>query len=173
MKKAQFNIAMEMPVWFLRIGILILILVVITAGISTVLTRKIEVKKFESQLILYNIYNCLSFENHMGVIDSNKLNNLENCFDFSNLEIELKFRDLDGNIINEKAINGDKFKVDWPLCNLKIENENFFCYTIKDYLIMDDKPAVLEYSIINPGQKVILQSFSGGSTGGGGAGRSY
>ena len=64
MKKGQFNIAMDMPLWFLRIGILIIILLVIVGGISMVLSRKIDVKKFESQLIMYNIYNCLAYNDH-------------------------------------------------------------------------------------------------------------
>lgn len=159
MKKGQFNIAMDMPLWTLRIGILIIILLVIVGGISMVLSRKIEVKKFESQLIMYNIYNCLAYNNHLGIIDSSKLDKLENCFDFGNLEINITFRDMNGKALNEKYINKDKFIPDFPLCSAKIENEKLNCYTSSDYLLLVDKPVIFEYSIIQQEQTPILPNL--------------
>lgn len=149
MKKSHFNIALEMPLWLVRIMVLILILVVVTLGISAFLSRTIEVKKFESQLVMYNVYNCLS-KNNIGVIDSTKIDNLEKCMDFGNLELGLNFTDLDGNLVKEKYLNKEKFLADINLCNIKIENERFSCYSNKDYLIMDDKPVILEFNLIYP-----------------------
>ncbi|MBS3163289.1 hypothetical protein J4427_01230 [Candidatus Woesearchaeota archaeon] len=169
MKKGQFNIAMDMPLWFLRIGILIIILLVIVGGISMVLSRKIDVKKFESQLIMYNIYNCLAYNDHFGIIDTSELDKLENCFDFGNLEINVTLRDLNGKALNDKYINKDKFISDFPLCSAKIQNEKLSCYSSSDYLLLIDKPVIFEYSIINQEQTVILPTLSGGSMGGGGA----
>ncbi|MBS3155569.1 hypothetical protein J4404_03690 [Candidatus Woesearchaeota archaeon] len=148
MKKAQFDIASEMPLWFIRIGVLIMILIVIVAGVSSFLTRKIDVKQYESQLIMYDIYNCLSYQNHFGMIDSTKLGNLENCFDFKDLELGLTFTDLDGKLVTEKYINQDKFIRDKRLCNVKMGNEKTSCYSARDYLFLDDKPVIFEFTSI-------------------------
>src|SRR3989344_7351456 len=113
MKKGQFNLAMEMPLWFLRIGMLIIILIVITAGVSIVLSREVDYKDFESKLILYNIYNCLSYDNHFGVIDPLKLKDLEKCLDFRNLEIKLSFFDLDNKLITESYVDKEGFSAEW------------------------------------------------------------
>lgn len=161
MKKGQFNIALDMPTWFLRIAILIIILLVIVGGMSMVLSRKIDIKKFESQLIMYDIYNCLAYNNHLGIIDPSKLDKLENCFDFGNLEINITLRDMNGKALNEKYINKDKFDADFPLCNVKIENEKLDCYSSSDYLLLIDKPVIFEYSIIQQEQTLILPTFNG------------
>lgn len=149
MKKGQFNLAMEMPLWFLRIGLLILILVVIVAGVSTVLSRNMDYKNFESQLISYDIYNCLSYNNHIGTIDASKLNNLDKCINFRNLEIRLNFTDFNNKPVIESYVNKEKFSADWPLCNVKLENENLLCYSSRDYVFFNDVPVTLEFSIIN------------------------
>lgn len=150
MNKKAFNVAMEMPTWVVRLGILILVLIVIAAGVSIFLTRDIEVKRFESQMIMYNLYNCLSYEKHFGLIDSTKLNNLNGCFNFGNLKLNLTFRDLNNNVINEVFIDKDGYKRDFPLCKVKIENEVVTCYSSKDYVLIDNKPAVLEFNLIYP-----------------------
>lgn len=148
MKKGSFEIASEMPLWFIRIAVLIMVLIVIVAGVSVFLTRKIDVKQYESQLIMYNIYHCLSYQNHFGMIDSSKLNNLENCFDFKDLELGLKFTDLNGKLVAEKYINQDKFNLDRGLCNIKLSNEKVSCYFVKDYLFLDNKPVIFEFNSI-------------------------
>lgn len=145
---AEQNIAMEMPQWFFRIAVLILVLVVIMAGISMFLSREIDVKEYESRLITYKIYSCLSDNNHFGVIDSSKINNIENCIGLKDIQLNIQFLDLDENILNEKKLNEDKFNVNWPLCNVKTENEKLYCYSKRDYLIMDNKPIIFDFKII-------------------------
>ncbi|MDD5650564.1 MAG: hypothetical protein PHF86_09145 [Candidatus Nanoarchaeia archaeon] len=150
MKKGSFNLAMEMPLWVLRIGILILILLVIVSGVSIFLTREIDVNKYESQLIMYNIYNCLSYDNHFGMIDSTKLNNLDKCFNFGNIKLNLTLRNLEDNSVRDRYIDHDGYKLNYPLCKIKTENELMTCYITKDYVIMDNKPTLLEFSLVFP-----------------------
>ncbi|MBU0930270.1 MAG: hypothetical protein KJ623_04320 [Nanoarchaeota archaeon] len=149
---AEEDIAMEVPQWFLRISVLILILIVIVAGISLFLSREIDVKDYESRLLTYKIYSCLSYDNHFGIIDSSKLDNLEKCVNFGDMQLNIKFLDIKDNQLNEKFVNKDKFNKNWPLCNVKFQNENEFCYSKRDYLIMDNEPVILNFSIIIPEQ---------------------
>lgn len=170
-KKGDFNIALEMPLWVFRIGILILVLLIIVSGVSVFLTREIDVKKYESQLIMYNIYNCLSYDNHFGIIDSSKLNNLDKCFNFGNTKLNLTLRNLEDNSVQDRYIDHDGYKSSYPLCKIKTENEFMTCYATKDYVLMDNKPTLLEFSLVFPKEFEFQQR--GGEFSGGGVVRSF
>jgi len=155
MKKGSYDVALELPQWFFRIFIVILVLTILVAGIYVHISRDIQIDKFESQMIKYNIYSCLSYGTSRlepGIIDRTKLPMFNSCIRSEDVILKM-------TLINEESKeeyfypNENTFREKRPLCDIKLENFPYKCNTIKDYVILNDitdnpSSAFVEFDII-------------------------
>jgi hypothetical protein len=109
--------------------------------------KRVEISQIEADALLNRIFysdKCLIYENgvrgYPGIISISKFekNNLEKCIYLidSNLGLNLKLYDLDGNKIGDEIVINDYVADNIHFCDLK--NKNFDCYSSKNYVLIEE-----------------------------------
>jgi len=133
-KKAEFDIGHEVVVWFARIFIIAIVLMVLIVGVIFHTSREITTADFENFLVNnYFLYSaCLTYNNQPGTVDLSKFNN--ECLLNDNMAAKLTLS-YDGKEL-AKVINKEMYENKDVLCI----NRAFSCTSKKEYvLVMDNK----------------------------------
>ncbi len=160
MKKASFNIAGDLPQWLFRGFVLLIILIVLFTGLWIHLSRDVNISKYESQLISYNVLSCLAYTDekvHLGTIDKTKLSLLNDCIKSNDIAFMLLLKYPD-DVEERYYFNKQDYDSYEPLCNTDIKNKVYkYCYNIKHYVLINNKePAFAEF-------RILLKDFEVGS----------
>ena len=133
MKKGVFEIGHELVMWFWRIFIVTIILLVIIAGVTVNLSRKVEIGSFENYLIInYLLYSDCLTNKVPGVIDLSKFGNDCIFYDRAGINLTLVYE----NKYKTKIFNEEFYKNNAPFCKLK--TKDFICYSEKKYVLVRD-----------------------------------
>ncbi len=154
MKKGMFNLTTDIPIWFARMIVVIIVLVIIFSGIYVHVSRDINIQGYEAKMVAYNVLSCLSYgadRQNLGSIDRSKLKKaiFDDCIDSKDIALKMFLEGENGNK-EEYFINPKLFEPQWPLCKAgNIRNFKYTCHTFKEYVLVEDKePAIMEFNIL-------------------------